>query len=125
MWTMVCWAACCHYERQVSVSLCFCRCMSLQLHFQLFQCQRSSCSDINEQRAQKRAWQKSLNMDIQKIMLELMVNIFRSGGICGNIFFGDPVSAMRTVCGGSYTVGKDKSSPFYLYSPWSQLQSQQ
>ena len=84
VWTMVCWSDGCHYERQISASLCSYRCMSLQLHFQLFQCQRSSCSDINEQRAQKRAWQRSLNMDIQKIMLELMVNIFRSGVIWGN-----------------------------------------
>uniref|UniRef100_A0A8C5B566 UDENN domain-containing protein n=1 Tax=Gadus morhua TaxID=8049 RepID=A0A8C5B566_GADMO len=65
-------------EIPIAAADCFTqRCMSLQLHFQLFQCQRSSCSDINEQRAQKRAWQRSLNMDIQKIMLELMVNIFR------------------------------------------------
>ncbi|XP_056457584.1 DENN domain-containing protein 3-like isoform X1 [Gadus chalcogrammus] len=65
-------------EIPIAAADCFTqRCMSLQLHFQLFQCQRSSCSDINEQRGQKRAWQRSLNMDIQKIMLELMVNIFR------------------------------------------------
>ncbi|CAL8291135.1 unnamed protein product [Merluccius merluccius] len=65
-------------EIPVAAAECFTqRCMSLQLHFQLYQCQRASCSDINEQRAQKRAWQSSLNMDIQRIALELIVNIFR------------------------------------------------
>ncbi|KAJ3598250.1 hypothetical protein NHX12_001761 [Muraenolepis orangiensis] len=41
------------------------------------ECFTQSCSDLNEQRAQKRAWQSSLNTDIQRIALELLVNIFR------------------------------------------------
>ncbi|KAG7261354.1 hypothetical protein CRUP_002495, partial [Coryphaenoides rupestris] len=42
------------------------------------ECFTESCLDINEQRAQKRAWQSSLNADIQRVALELIVNIFRS-----------------------------------------------
>ncbi|KAM9852525.1 DENN domain-containing protein 3-like [Aulostomus maculatus] len=53
------------------------RCQSLQMHFDLDQCHHASCTDINDQRAQKRAWQHNLNHDIQRIMLELIVNIFR------------------------------------------------
>ncbi|XP_058502765.1 DENN domain-containing protein 3-like [Solea solea] len=53
------------------------RCQSLQVHFDLNQCHRASCPDINEQRAQRRAWQRNLNQDIQRIALELLVNIFR------------------------------------------------
>ncbi|KAM4601561.1 DENN domain-containing protein 3-like [Polymixia lowei] len=53
------------------------RCRSLQVHFDLYQCHHASRSDINEQRAQRRAWQHSLNHDIQRTTLELIVNIFR------------------------------------------------
>ncbi|XP_056142599.1 DENN domain-containing protein 3-like [Lampris incognitus] len=53
------------------------RCLSLQVHFDLRQCHSATCSDINEQRAQRRMWQCNLNHDIQRIALELMVNIFR------------------------------------------------
>uniref|UniRef100_A0A673B7Y7 DENN domain-containing protein 3-like n=1 Tax=Sphaeramia orbicularis TaxID=375764 RepID=A0A673B7Y7_9TELE len=53
------------------------RCASLQLHFDLDQCHLASCTDINEHRTQRRVWQCNLNHDIQKITLELIVNIFR------------------------------------------------
>ncbi|XP_034466074.1 DENN domain-containing protein 3-like [Hippoglossus hippoglossus] len=53
------------------------RCQSLQMNFDLHQCHHATCSDINEQRAQRRAWQRNLNHDIQRISLELIVNIFR------------------------------------------------
>uniref|UniRef100_A0A3P8VFK6 DENN domain containing 3 n=1 Tax=Cynoglossus semilaevis TaxID=244447 RepID=A0A3P8VFK6_CYNSE len=53
------------------------RWQSLQIHFDLNQCHRASCHDINERRAQRRAWQHNLNHDIQRITLELIVNIFR------------------------------------------------
>ncbi|XP_071324269.1 DENN domain-containing protein 3-like isoform X1 [Trachinotus anak] len=53
------------------------RSQSLQIHFDLDQCHHTSCTDINEQRAQRRAWQQNVNHDIQRITLELMVNIFR------------------------------------------------
>ncbi|XP_070767855.1 DENN domain-containing protein 3-like [Enoplosus armatus] len=53
------------------------RCLSLQIHFDLYQCHHASCTDINEQREQRRAWQHNLNHDIQRITLELIVNIFR------------------------------------------------
>ncbi|KAM6910026.1 DENN domain-containing protein 3-like isoform 1-T1 [Xenentodon cancila] len=53
------------------------RCRSLSIHFDLDQCHSVSCTDINEQRAQRRAWQHSLNHDIQRIALELIVNLFR------------------------------------------------
>lgn len=58
-----------------------CRCASLEIHFDLHQCQRASCTDINEQRARRRAWQQNLNRKIQKMALELMVNIFRFLGL--------------------------------------------
>ncbi|XP_054477043.1 DENN domain-containing protein 3-like isoform X1 [Anoplopoma fimbria] len=53
------------------------RCQTLQINFDLYQCHHASCTDISEQRAQRRAWQHDLNVDIQRITLELMVNIFR------------------------------------------------
>ncbi|KAM4579659.1 DENN domain-containing protein 3-like isoform 1-T2 [Odontesthes bonariensis] len=53
------------------------RCQSLQVHFDLHQCHSASSTDINEHRAQRRAWQYSLNHDLQRIALELIVNIFR------------------------------------------------
>ncbi|XP_042345689.1 DENN domain-containing protein 3-like [Plectropomus leopardus] len=53
------------------------RCQSLQIHYDLYQCNHASCTDIGEQRAQRRAWQHNLNHDIQRITLELIVNIFR------------------------------------------------
>uniref|UniRef100_A0A4W6DXT0 DENN domain containing 3 n=1 Tax=Lates calcarifer TaxID=8187 RepID=A0A4W6DXT0_LATCA len=53
------------------------RCQSLQMHFDLDQCHHASCTDINHQRAQRRAWQHNLNHDVQRITLELIVNIFR------------------------------------------------
>ncbi|TNN80826.1 DENN domain-containing protein 3 [Liparis tanakae] len=53
------------------------RCQTLQINFDLSQCNRASCTDISEQRAQRRAWQHKLNLDIQRITLELIVNIFR------------------------------------------------
>ncbi|CAN9514261.1 unnamed protein product [Ophioblennius macclurei] len=56
------------------------RCQSLQIHFDLNQCNKASCTDINEQRAQRRAWQQNLNSNIQNITLELIVNIFRDVG---------------------------------------------
>uniref|UniRef100_A0A7N6AAA9 UDENN domain-containing protein n=1 Tax=Anabas testudineus TaxID=64144 RepID=A0A7N6AAA9_ANATE len=52
-------------------------CQSLQIHFDLDQCHHASSSDINEQRTQRRAWQHNLNLDIQRVTLELIVNIFR------------------------------------------------
>uniref|UniRef100_A0A3Q4H9C8 DENN domain containing 3 n=1 Tax=Neolamprologus brichardi TaxID=32507 RepID=A0A3Q4H9C8_NEOBR len=53
------------------------RCKLLRIHFDLDQCHHASCTDISEQRAQRRTWQRSLNNDIQRIALELIVNIFR------------------------------------------------
>ncbi|XP_068995549.1 DENN domain-containing protein 3-like [Embiotoca jacksoni] len=57
------------------------RCQLLQIHFDLDQCHHASCTDVNEQRAQRRVWQQNLNHDIQRIMLELIVNIFRDVSI--------------------------------------------
>ncbi|XP_029695039.1 DENN domain-containing protein 3-like isoform X1 [Takifugu rubripes] len=56
------------------------RCASLEIHFDLHQCQRVTSTDVNEQRARRRAWQQQLNHEIQRIALELMVNIFRDVG---------------------------------------------
>ncbi|KAF6739675.1 DENN domain-containing protein 3 [Oryzias melastigma] len=47
------------------------------MHFDLDQCCRGSGTDINEQRDQRRAWQRRLNDDIQRLALELIVNLFR------------------------------------------------
>ncbi|KAM3614824.1 uncharacterized protein V6R79_019413 [Siganus canaliculatus] len=65
------------------------RCATLKPHFDLHQCQRASCTDISEQRTQRRAWQHSLNHDIQRITLELIVNIFRDVG--GHLNYGHRV----------------------------------
>ncbi|XP_036929418.1 DENN domain-containing protein 3-like [Acanthopagrus latus] len=56
------------------------RCQSLKIHFDLYQCKRATCTEISEQRAQRRAWQHNLNHDIQRTTLELIVNIFRDVG---------------------------------------------
>ncbi|XP_012723130.2 DENN domain-containing protein 3 isoform X1 [Fundulus heteroclitus] len=53
------------------------RSQSLQVNFDLAHYHSASCMDINEQRAQRRAWQHKLNHEIQRIALELLVNIFR------------------------------------------------
>ncbi|XP_026172851.1 DENN domain-containing protein 3-like isoform X3 [Mastacembelus armatus] len=53
------------------------RCRSLQIHFDLSWCCHASCTDINEQRRQRREWQYNLNHDIQRTALELIVNVFR------------------------------------------------
>uniref|UniRef100_A0A3B5N053 UDENN domain-containing protein n=1 Tax=Xiphophorus couchianus TaxID=32473 RepID=A0A3B5N053_9TELE len=59
------------------------RSRSLQIHFDLGQYHSASCMGINEQRAQRRAWQHKLNHEIQKISLELLVNIFRD--VCSHL----------------------------------------
>ncbi|XP_077455086.1 DENN domain-containing protein 3-like [Stigmatopora argus] len=53
------------------------RCQSLRIHFDLDQCKRASCTDIERQRAQRRVWRRNLNFDIQRLTTELIVNIFR------------------------------------------------
>nr|XP_020468528.1 DENN domain-containing protein 3-like [Monopterus albus] len=53
------------------------RCQSLQIHFDLDHWHHASCTDINEQRTQRRMWQHNLNHSIQRIALELVFNIFR------------------------------------------------
>nr|XP_061789339.1 DENN domain-containing protein 3-like [Nerophis lumbriciformis] len=53
------------------------RCQSLRIHFDLDQCKRASCTDIEHQRVQRRAWRRNLNLDIQRLTTELIVNIFR------------------------------------------------
>uniref|UniRef100_A0A3Q3F1Q8 DENN domain containing 3 n=1 Tax=Kryptolebias marmoratus TaxID=37003 RepID=A0A3Q3F1Q8_KRYMA len=57
------------------------RCQSLQAHFDLDQCHSATHTDIDELREQRRAWQHKLNHDIQRIALELVVNIFRDVSI--------------------------------------------
>ncbi|XP_057684253.1 DENN domain-containing protein 3 [Corythoichthys intestinalis] len=53
------------------------RAESLQLHYDLELCHLGSATDANAMRAQRRAWQRRLNKQIQNICLELLVNIFR------------------------------------------------
>ncbi|XP_063055848.1 DENN domain-containing protein 3 [Engraulis encrasicolus] len=49
----------------------------LQLHYDLDVSQQGSSTNINDLRAQRRTWQQRLNMEIQNVMLELILNIFR------------------------------------------------
>uniref|UniRef100_A0A674E560 DENN domain containing 3 n=1 Tax=Salmo trutta TaxID=8032 RepID=A0A674E560_SALTR len=49
----------------------------LQMHYDLEVCHLGSSTDVNDQRAQRRQWQRKLNTHIQNITLELIVNIFR------------------------------------------------
>uniref|UniRef100_A0A3P8RL27 DENN domain containing 3 n=1 Tax=Amphiprion percula TaxID=161767 RepID=A0A3P8RL27_AMPPE len=53
------------------------RCRSLKIHFDLDHWRHASSTDINEQRTQRRTWQQNLNHNIQRVALELIVNIFR------------------------------------------------
>ncbi|KAM6972971.1 DENN domain-containing protein 3 [Aplochiton taeniatus] len=50
---------------------------SLQLHYDLERCHLGANTDVNEQRCQRRGWQRQLNSQILNITLELLVNIFR------------------------------------------------
>ncbi|KAM5157276.1 DENN domain-containing protein 3 [Mantella aurantiaca] len=54
-----------------------CRVESLQLHYDLELCHRSSSIDIAEVRLRRRLWQQNLNSEIQEIALQLIVDIFR------------------------------------------------
>ncbi|KAK7886368.1 hypothetical protein WMY93_025989 [Mugilogobius chulae] len=68
----------------VSAAECFTqRCQSLQPQFDLSLCHSASSTDINDHRAHRRAWQQNLNQDIQRITLELIVNIFRD--VCSHL----------------------------------------
>lgn len=70
----------------------FGRCQSLQIQFDLNQCHRPTSTDINEHRAQRRTWQYNINLNIQRITLELIVNIFRcSVFLC--VFSRDDITA--------------------------------
>ncbi|XP_055359180.1 DENN domain-containing protein 3-like isoform X2 [Betta splendens] len=53
------------------------RCQSLQVHLDLDECHQMSSCDIDEQRTWRRTWQHNLNLQIQRVALELMVNLFR------------------------------------------------
>lgn len=60
---------------------CVCRAECLQLHYDLDLCHLGAGTDVNVLRSQRRDWQASLNRQIQNIMLELVVNTFRYGGV--------------------------------------------
>ncbi|XP_041933016.1 DENN domain-containing protein 3 isoform X2 [Alosa sapidissima] len=49
----------------------------LQIHYDLEVCRLGAGTDVNDLRAQRRQWQHTLNTEIQRITLELIVNIFR------------------------------------------------
>ncbi|XP_061111256.1 DENN domain-containing protein 3 isoform X1 [Conger conger] len=49
----------------------------LRVHYDLEVCRLGASTDLNELRSQRRQWQEKLNREIQAIMLELIVNIFR------------------------------------------------
>ncbi|XP_030638253.1 DENN domain-containing protein 3 [Chanos chanos] len=62
----------------VDASQCFeTRWAGLQLHYDLDLIHHGTCTNINDLRMHRQQWQQSLNGEIQKMMLELMVNIFR------------------------------------------------
>nr|XP_023667797.1 DENN domain-containing protein 3 isoform X1 [Paramormyrops kingsleyae] len=50
---------------------------ALRMHYDLDISHLATSTDINDLRAQRRLWQQNLNAEVQKITLELMVNIFR------------------------------------------------
>lgn len=54
-----------------------CRAECLQLYYDLELCHLGAGTDVNALRSQRRDWQARLNTQIQNIMLELVVNIFR------------------------------------------------
>ena len=54
-----------------------CRVEGLQMHYDLETCRLGAGTDVNDLRAQRRQWQHRLNTEIQRITLELIVNIFR------------------------------------------------
>ncbi|XP_045069431.1 DENN domain-containing protein 3-like [Coregonus clupeaformis] len=49
----------------------------LQLQYDLEVCHQGAGADINEMRMLRRKWQQNLNWEIQKVTLELIVNMFR------------------------------------------------
>lgn len=59
------------------VGLWACRVEGLQLHYDLEVCRLGTGTDVNDLRAQRRQWQHRLNANIQRVTLELIVNIFR------------------------------------------------
>ncbi|XP_026104739.1 DENN domain-containing protein 3-like isoform X2 [Carassius auratus] len=52
------------------------RAKGLQLHYDLDVCDAASRSDINDQRAHRRQWQRKVNSVILNVSMELIVNIF-------------------------------------------------
>lgn len=61
------------------VYVCFVsRINGLQLHYDVAMVNQGACIDINDLRMRRRKWQQNLNWEIQKVTLELIVNIFRS-----------------------------------------------
>lgn len=50
----------------------------LQLQHDLEVCHQGAGTDVNEMRMLRRQWQQNLNWEIQKVTLELIVNMFRS-----------------------------------------------
>ncbi|KAG9278943.1 DENN domain-containing protein 3 isoform X1 [Astyanax mexicanus] len=49
----------------------------LKMHHDLELCRHGSSSDLSDLRARRRQWQRTLNMEILNVTLELIVNIFR------------------------------------------------
>ncbi|XP_051721391.1 DENN domain-containing protein 3 [Ctenopharyngodon idella] len=74
--------SCCHYfdvpdTPQAAAQSFKSRRKGLQLHYDLEVVHQSICGDLNELRMQRRLWQHRLNLEIQNIILELIVNMFR------------------------------------------------
>uniref|UniRef100_A0A8C7RTE1 DENN domain-containing protein 3 n=1 Tax=Oncorhynchus mykiss TaxID=8022 RepID=A0A8C7RTE1_ONCMY len=56
---------------------CFTKRKGLQLQHDLEVCHQGAGTDVNEMRMLRRQWQQNLNWEIQKVTLELIVNMFR------------------------------------------------
>uniref|UniRef100_A0A8C7JLM5 DENN domain-containing protein 3 n=1 Tax=Oncorhynchus kisutch TaxID=8019 RepID=A0A8C7JLM5_ONCKI len=56
---------------------CFTKRKGLQLQYDLEVCHQGAGTDVNEMRMLRRQWQQNLNWEIQKVTLELIVNMFR------------------------------------------------
>ncbi|XP_076846706.1 DENN domain-containing protein 3 isoform X2 [Brachyhypopomus gauderio] len=49
----------------------------LQLHYDVHTVHQGTCVDINDLRVKRRRWQQNLNLEIQKVVLEFVVGVFR------------------------------------------------
>ena len=56
------------------------RVQSLQLHHELDLAHQGASTDLNGERARRRAWQRRLNCQVQQVALQLLFSVFRYRG---------------------------------------------